>query len=83
MAESLHSWKRRLNTAEAAAYLGVSVATVRAWRLRGPADPNAGPPFIRLSPTLVVYDIPELDRYLDSKRAATLTALTSSVPTAA
>ena len=73
MADSVHSWKRRLNTAETADYLGISVATVRAWRLRGRDDPNAGPTFVRLSPTMIVYDISELDRWLDSKRAATLT----------
>jgi predicted DNA-binding transcriptional regulator AlpA len=71
MTDSAHSWKQRLNSAEAASYLGVSVATVRAWRLRGPDDPNPGPHFIRLSGSMVVYDLSALDEYLARKRAAT------------
>ena len=71
MANSAHSWKRRLNTSEAASYMGVTVSTLRAWRLRGPDDPNTGPRFIRLSPTLVVYDVSELDAFIARKRATT------------
>jgi hypothetical protein len=74
MAQPLHSWKRRLRTAEAADYLGCTIATLRSWRLRGSDDPNPGPPFIRLSPTLIVYDLDALDEYLAQKRAATFTA---------
>jgi predicted DNA-binding transcriptional regulator AlpA len=77
------NWKRRLNTAEAAAYLGVTVATLRAWRLRGVDDPNTGPRFIRISPTLVVYDTADLDAYLTEKRAATERGLRASAPPAA
>lgn len=35
--------------------------------MRGPDDPlGLGPAFIRLSPALVVYEIQELDRWLDA-----------------
>lgn len=76
------NWKRRLNTAEAAAYLGVTVATLRAWRLRGVHDPNTGPRFIRISPTLVVYDCADLDEYVAGKRAATERGLRASASAA-
>ena len=76
MVASAHCWKRPaaqrcLNTRAAAAYLGVTVALMRAWRLRGPEDRNAGPPFIRPSASLVVYDVDDLDMFLARKRAAT------------
>ena len=71
MADSAHSWKRRLKTAEAADYIGCTPATLRAWRLRGPDDPNPGPPYIKLSPSLVVYDVEALDSFLEQKRAST------------
>ena len=61
----------RLSTAQAANHLGVSPATMRSWRLRGPDDPNPGPKYIRLSPSLVVYDVADLDAFLATKRAAT------------
>jgi predicted DNA-binding transcriptional regulator AlpA len=80
--DSAHSWKQRLTTAEAADYLGASVATLRAWRLKGADDPSQGPRFIRLSQTLVVYDLGELDRWLNSKLVATVTALTVGAPPA-
>jgi hypothetical protein len=70
-------WKRRLNTREAAEFLGVSAAAVRAWRLRGPDDPNAGPRFIRLSASCVVYDVDALEEFLDRKRMATQAAARS------
>lgn len=88
MVPSAHSWKqpagqRCLNTRAAAAYLGVTVAAMRAWRLRGPDDRNAGPSFIRLSATLVVYDIGDLDAFLARKRAATAADFHTAPPAAA
>jgi predicted DNA-binding transcriptional regulator AlpA len=63
--------RRCINTRAAAAYLGVTIAALRAWRLRGPEDRNSGPRFIRLSPSMVVYDLGDLDDWLERKRAAT------------
>lgn len=61
--------RRALRTAQAAAYLGVSASLLRKMRSRGPDDPlGQGPPFIKLSAALVVYEIDELDRWLDSRR---------------
>jgi hypothetical protein len=62
--------RRALPTRAAAAYLGVSASLLRKLRLRGPDDPgNHGPEFIRLSPTLTVYEIAALDRWLDQHRS--------------
>jgi hypothetical protein len=37
-------------------------------RLRGPADPlGSGPAYIRLSPSLIVYEISALDAWLDAR----------------
>jgi predicted DNA-binding transcriptional regulator AlpA len=68
------SLKLRLNTAEAASYLGVSVSLMRLWRLRGPDDRKQGPRFIRLSKNLVVYDRGALDNWLALKAAETAAA---------
>jgi predicted DNA-binding transcriptional regulator AlpA len=68
------SLKLRLNTRETAQYLGVSVAQVRLWRVRGRDDRNPGPRFIRLGPCLVVYDRSALDDWLASKEAETAAA---------
>ena len=52
---------------EAARYLGVSPSLLRKMRSRGPADPlGAGPAYIRLSPSLIVYEISVLDAWLDA-----------------
>ena len=62
-----NSPRRTLRTVDAARYLGVSASLLRKIRMRGVDDPQgAGPAYIRLSPALVVYDIRELDRWLDS-----------------
>ncbi len=61
--------RRYLNTVAAANYCGVSPALLRKYRLRKPGDPGeVGPAFIRLSPTLLVYAISELDRWIDGHR---------------
>lgn len=58
---------RCLNTAKAAYYLGISPSLLRKYRMRGPDDPGGnGPKYIKLSPQLVVYDIKDLDAWLDS-----------------
>ncbi len=58
--------RRALRTNEAAKYLGVSASLLRKMRSRGPDDPlGAGPAYIKLSPSLVVYQISALDDWLD------------------
>ena len=58
--------RRALRTTEAARYLGISSSLLRKMRARGPDDPlGPGPDFIRLSPSLIVYQIAELDAWLD------------------
>jgi hypothetical protein len=59
--------RRALRTTEAARYLGVSPSLLRKMRSRGPADPlGVGPAYIRLSPSLIVYEISVLDAWLDA-----------------
>jgi hypothetical protein len=61
--------RRSLKTAAAAKYLGVSTALLRKLRLRGSDDPGyPGPEFIKLTPSLIVYEISALDRWLDKHR---------------
>jgi predicted DNA-binding transcriptional regulator AlpA len=63
--------RRALRTTDAARYLGVSASLLRKMRLRGPDDPSdAGPPFIKLSSSLIVYEIVALDQWLERHRAA-------------
>ncbi|MGH8229716.1 MAG: helix-turn-helix transcriptional regulator [Steroidobacteraceae bacterium] len=63
--------RRALRTTDAAQYLGISASLLRKMRLRAPDDPSdQGPVPIKLSPALIVYDIAELDRWLDAHRAA-------------
>jgi hypothetical protein len=62
---------RCLKTADAARYLGLSASWLRKQRLRAPHDPGRpGPSFIRTSGHCL-YEIAELDRWLDEQRAAT------------
>jgi predicted DNA-binding transcriptional regulator AlpA len=59
--------RRALRTTDAARYLGVSASLLRKMRARGPDDPRgAGPAYIRLSPSLIVYEIAALDSWLES-----------------
>jgi len=58
-----------MRTAEAARYLGLSVALLRKWRLRGAGDPGkAGPPYSRVGPTVVLYTVADLDAWLKQHR---------------
>ncbi len=60
--------RRALRTSDAARYLGVSPSLLRKMRSRGPADPlGIGPAYIRLSPSLIVYEISVLDAWLDAR----------------
>lgn len=61
--------RRALNTGDAARYLGISPSLMRKMRLRAPGDPlGSGPRYIKLSPQLIVYDIKELDAWLDGHK---------------
>lgn len=69
MAEQTHLDVRALKTPSAARYLGVSPRTLQDWRARAPDDPGEhGPRFITVTPRLVVYEVVELNRWLDEKR---------------
>jgi hypothetical protein len=58
--------RKALPTTDAARYLGVSASLLRKMRSRGSEDPlGPGPAFIKLSPSLIVYPIAELDAWLD------------------
>ena len=60
--------RRALRTADAARYLGISTSLLRKMRSRGPADPlGVGPAYIRLSASLIVYEISVLDAWLDAR----------------
>ena len=60
---------KALPTRAAASYLGVSAATLRKWRSMGPEDPGPhGPAFIKISRSLVLYEVDALDLWLDSYR---------------
>jgi hypothetical protein len=62
--------RRALRTVDAARYLGVSPSLLRKMRARGPSDPlGVGPAYIRLSPTLIVYELSALDAWLDAHSA--------------
>ncbi len=63
--------RRALRTTDASRYLGVSPSLLRKMRARGPADPlGAGPAYIRLSPSLIVYEITALDAWLEAHQKA-------------
>ena len=60
---------RALRTVDAARYLGVSASLLRKLRLRGRDDPgDPGPSYVRLSSQLIVYEVAELDAWLDGRR---------------
>src|SRR5215469_12619556 len=54
---------RRLNTIDAAAYLGIGASTLTKLRLTG-----GGPIFLKITRRRVVYDIRDLDQWADSRR---------------
>jgi len=61
---------RALKTAAAARYLGLSASWLRKRRLRGDQDAGLpGPKFIRLHNGLCLYEVVELDRWLDDATA--------------
>jgi predicted DNA-binding transcriptional regulator AlpA len=54
---------RRLRRPEAAAYLGVSLGFLEKAAVKG-----YGPPMLRLSKRLVVYDVADLDAWMVARR---------------
>lgn len=59
--------RKPVNTAAAAAHLNVSPRTMERWRIEG-----NGPPYRKLGPQIVRYDIADLDQwYAGSRRVST------------
>lgn len=56
---------RFLTTEEVAQLLRVDASSVRRWRA---GRPQQGPPFIRLSERVVLYDVDDLHAWLDARR---------------
>lgn len=54
--------QRYLLSKDAAAYLGLKTATLRAWRAK-----RIGPPYLRVSKTVVVYPLAELRAWADDR----------------
>jgi hypothetical protein len=60
---------RLLKTRDAAAYLGVSPQFLHKQRVRPRDTDTARVPFLRISPKCVRYDIRDLDRYIEARKA--------------
>jgi len=65
---------RKYRAPEAASYLGLSASTLAKMRLRGD-----GPLYSKAGPRIVVYDIRDLDDWLDARKRKS----TSETPTSA
>jgi len=73
MAIKAQALPRTVQIGDAARYLGVSKSLMRLWRLRGPDDPGEkGPAWSRLSRNCVIYEVSELDRWLNERLATGL-----------
>jgi len=73
--------RRTLRTTDAAGYLGVSASLLRKMRMRGSCDPSdPGPDYVRVGPSLVLYEIVELDRWIEAHRGAPRTTVHESLP---
>ena len=55
---------KKVRSAQAATYLGISPSTLAKWRMRG-----EGPPFHRCGPRIVLYFIDDLDAWLQRFRS--------------
>jgi predicted DNA-binding transcriptional regulator AlpA len=64
--------RRYVRTPDAAARLGCAAQTLERWRIEG-----GGPPFVKLSPKIVVYDLVDLDSWADARKVSS----TSEAPT--
>jgi hypothetical protein len=60
MSTSQH--RRWARTPEAAQYAGASASTFEKYRLQG-----VGPPFCRLGPKIIIYDLDVLDAWLEAR----------------
>jgi hypothetical protein len=56
---------RYLRTPGAAIHIGAAAQTLERWRIEG-----IGPPFVRLSPKLVVYDLADLDAWCAARKVS-------------
>ena len=69
MSTTMIAPRRALRTTDAARYLGISPSLLRKMRARGPDDPlGLGPEYVRLSPSLIIYEIAMLDAWLERHR---------------
>ena len=57
--------KRFVSDLEAAPFLGLSVQTLRNWRIK---EINPGPPFVRLGTRTIRYAITDLEAYIADNR---------------
>jgi predicted DNA-binding transcriptional regulator AlpA len=57
--------KRYVRTPEAAAFLGAATQTLERWRTEG-----CGPPFVKLSNKLIVYDRADLVRFCETRKVS-------------
>jgi predicted DNA-binding transcriptional regulator AlpA len=55
--------RRYLRTPAAAEHIGAAAQTLERWRIEG-----NGPPFVRLSSKLVVYDVEDLDAWCAARK---------------
>jgi hypothetical protein len=76
--------RRALRTMAAATYLGVSASLLRKFRAMGPDDPGThGPAYIKISSSIVLYEISALDAWLDARRTLPVPLVPTAQPSAA
>lgn len=64
----MQSSPRYIRPSAAAKRYGVSASTLAQWRGRG-----EGPRFVKMSPTVVVYDVDEFDRWMAERSVSSTT----------
>lgn len=55
--------KPKLRPPDAAKYLGMSASTLAKMRVRGD-----GPPYSKVGPRIVVYDVDDIEQWLDARK---------------
>jgi len=68
LAGNLRDMKRRINRKLAADVLGCTPKTLQNWAA---CKPRKGPPFFRLPGNRVVYDVDDLESFLEKRRVNT------------